>query len=265
MSTEITKDYLKNKQYSTTKNLEARIRIHQLYSNNPESFHSWIGQHLTFNQPLNILDVGSGTGIFWKENAPLLQKGSHLTLTDFSEAMVDKIKANVEFEPKVVEVADVENLSYGDHQFEMVNAHHIIYHAHDKNRAFSEIKRVLKPDGTVTITTNSAIHMRNVYDIGKQLDPKFPTDRIIDSFTEEVADEMLPKHFSSIEKHIQEDRLEVTSLDFLLEYVATGVTPRDMAVADDFYEKYEAIAKKEIDEKGYFGIPKRSPLYICRA
>ena len=63
-----------------------------------------------------------------------------------------------------------------------------------KEKAFREIKRVLKQDGYATITTNSARHMRVVYDIGKRLDPNFPTDRIIDSFTEEIADEILPKN-----------------------------------------------------------------------
>ena len=58
--------------------------------------------------------------------------------------------------------------------------------------------------------------------------------------------------------------LKVNDFKFLMDYVASGVTPRGMEVADDFYERYAAIAKKEIDEKGFFGIPKRSPLYICR-
>ena len=34
--------------------------------------------------------------------------------------------------------------------------------------------------------------MLNVYEIGRKLDKNFPTDRIIDSWTEEVADKMLP-------------------------------------------------------------------------
>ena len=44
MPEEISKKYLKEKQYSTTKNLEARIKIHQ-FTTNKYSFHEWI-----FNQ-----------------------------------------------------------------------------------------------------------------------------------------------------------------------------------------------------------------------
>ena len=44
--------------------------------------------------------------------------------------------------------------------------------------------------------------MLNVYEIGRNLDKNFPTDRIIDSFTEEVADKMLPSHFNFEKKMV---------------------------------------------------------------
>ena len=44
MPKEINKEYLKKDQYNTTKNLEARIKIHQ-FTTNEYSFHEWI-----FNQ-----------------------------------------------------------------------------------------------------------------------------------------------------------------------------------------------------------------------
>ena len=95
MGTAITKEYLKNLQYGTTENLDARIKIHQLFSTNPESFHVWIGRHLTFAKPVDVLELGCGTGIFWKENLHRLHEGSTLTLTDFSPAMVEKTRATL--------------------------------------------------------------------------------------------------------------------------------------------------------------------------
>ena len=207
MAQSITKEYLKDLQYGTTANLDARIKIHQLFSTNPESFHTWIGGHLDFLKRVDVLEAGCGTGIFWSENRHRLPAGSTLTLTDFSEAMVEKARGAFDDSSMVFEVADIENLRFGDASFDVVNAHHLIYHAQDKPRAFSEIRRVLRPKGMVTITTNSERHMRNVYEIGKQLDPNFPVDRIIDSFTEEIADKMLPEYFSDIQKHVQEDLL----------------------------------------------------------
>ena len=75
--------------------------------------------------------------------------------------------------------------------------HNVIYHAQDKNNALNNLQKCLKDHSNsfCSITTNSEKHMLNVYEIGRNLDKNFPTDRIIDSFTEEVADKMLPKHF----------------------------------------------------------------------
>ena len=67
--------------------------------------------------------------------------------------------------------------------------------------------------------------MLNVYEIGRNLDKNFPTDRIIDSFTEEIADKMLPKVFK-IEKKIEEEELRVTDWEILMGFVASGVEPR---------------------------------------
>ena len=158
--------------------------------------------------PVDVLEVGCGTGAFWKENLSRLAEGSTLTLTDLTEAMIEKTRANVEAPFIRYETVEIEKLPYDDDSFDIVNAHHVIYHTEDKAKAFEQIKRVLRPEGYLTITTNSERHMRNVYDIGRQLDPNFPTDRIIDSFTEEIADDMLLEHFSEIEKHIQKDLLK---------------------------------------------------------
>ena len=71
MPEEITKSYLKKKQYSTTKYLEARIKIHQ-FTKNKYSFHEWILNNFDMSifskdRPIKVLDVGCGTGVFWKK------------------------------------------------------------------------------------------------------------------------------------------------------------------------------------------------------
>ena len=105
--------------------------------------------------------------------------------------------------------------------------------------------------------------MKKVYDIGTKLDKNFPNDRIIDTFTEEIADQLLTKYFK-FEKFIEEEELRVTDLEILVNYVASGVEPRNIKLKDNFYDEYKKIAEKEVKEKGYFEIIKRSPLYVCR-
>ncbi len=272
MPEEITKNYLKKKQYSTTKYLEARIKIHQ-FTKNTYSFHEWILDNYNMedfsnSKPIKILDVGCGTGVFWKKNSKKLNNYNlDVIYTDFSEAMVEKEKENTsEIKGKKnYEVADVENLQKFYGQFDIVMCHNVLYHAQDKNKALSNLQKCLNdnPNSFCSITTNSEKHMLNVYEIGRKLDENFPTDRIIDSFTEEVADQMIPNFFK-MEKKLEEEELQVTDWDILMGFVASGVEPRGIKLIDDFYEKYKEIYDKEIEKSGYFKIVKRSPLYICK-
>lgn len=272
MVKEINKEYLKKNQYSTTKYLDARIKIHQ-FTSNKHSFHEWIFDQYDFskfdkNKEIKILDIGCGTGVFWKKNIQNFKDFKlDITFTDFSEAMVEKEKVNTETlkAKKTFEMADIESLEKFKNLFDIVLCHNVLYHAEDKDKAMINLRNCLNSDDKsfCSITTNSERHMLNVYEIGRKLDKNFPTDRIIDSFTEEIADKTLPKYFK-IEKKVEEEELRVVDWDILMGFVASGVEPRGIRLVDNFYEAYKNIYDQEIKKQGFFKIIKRSPLYICR-
>ena len=139
-----------------------------------------------------------------------------------------------------------------------------LYHAQDK-KCTAKFKNCLNDEKSsfCSITTNSEKHMLNVYEIGRKLDKNFPTDRIIDSFTEEIADKMIPTYFE-MDKRLEEEELQVTDWEILMGFVASGVEPRGINLVDGFYDEYKKIFEKELNERGYFQIIKRSPLYICK-
>ena len=263
MVLDVDKNYLKERQYKNSGNLEARIAIHEKFRTNPESFHGWVWNNLEISKPLKVLEVGCGTGQFWIENYVHLPENSHLTLTDFSDGMIEKIKSKINHSNIKFEVADIEKLPYEDNTFDLVMAHHVIYHASDKDKAVSELMRVAKPNSIISITTNSEKHMLNVYTISHSIDSNFSMVRNIDGFTEEDAESILPKHFSNITKKIYEDLLKVTDLSFMIDYIKSTTEPRKMNLKNSFYDEYSEIVKKEIQAKGYFGILKRSPHFIC--
>ena len=273
MKEEINKKYLKEKQYKTTKYLEARIKIHQ-FTKNKIGFHEWIFNQYDLsefeknNDEIKILDVGCGTGIFWKKNIDSFKKYNlNITFTDATSAMVEKEKINTEElnAKKTFEVADIDNLDKYTGQFDIVFCHNVLYHAENKDNSIKNLKDCLndKPSSFCSITTNSEKHMINVYEIGRSLDKNFPIDRIIDSFTEEIADQMLPKYFK-LDKKIEEEELRVTDWDILMGFVASGVEPRGIKLVDNFWENYKKIYDDEFQKNGYFKIIKRSPLYICK-
>ena len=53
-----------------------------------------------------------------------------------------------------------------------------------------------------------------------------PTDRIIDSFTEEIADKMIPTYFE-MDKRLEEEELQVTDWEILMGFVVK-VEPRGL-------------------------------------
>ena len=273
MAEEINKNYLKKKQYNTTKYLEARIKIHQ-FTKNKIGFHEWIFNQYDLseleksNNIIKVLDIGCGTGVFWKKNQNNFNKYNlDITFTDATSAMVEKEKANTSElkAKKTYEIADIDNLDKYKNQFDIVFCHNVLYHAENKDNSIKNLKDCLndKPTSFCSITTNSEKHMLNVYEIGRNLDKNFPTDRIIDSFTEEVADKMLPTHFN-FEKKIEEEELRVTDWEILMGFVASGVEPRGIKLVDNFWNDYKKIYDEEFKKNGYFKIIKRSPLYICK-
>ena len=52
MVLDVDKKYLKERQYKSSGNLEARIAIHQKFRTNPESFHKWIWNNLKIENQL---------------------------------------------------------------------------------------------------------------------------------------------------------------------------------------------------------------------
>ena len=184
-----------------------------------------------------------------------IRRRSRGEMLEISQAMVDKEKENTkDIEgSKVYEIADVENLEKYYGKFDIVMCHNVIYHAQDKNNALMNLQKCLNDDlnSFCSITTNSEKHMLNVYETGRNLDKNFPTDRIIDTFTEEIPDKLIPNFFN-MDKRLEEEELQVTDWDILMGFVASGVEPRGIKLVDNFYEKYKEIFDNDMKYKGYF-------------
>jgi ubiquinone/menaquinone biosynthesis C-methylase UbiE len=101
-----------------------------------------------------VLDLGSGAGTDSLVAAQMVGPGGQVTGIDMTTAMLAKARtaatemgvANVEF----IE-AEAEQLPFADESFDVVISNGVIDLIPDKEAVFSEIFRVLAPDGRIQI------------------------------------------------------------------------------------------------------------------
>ncbi|NTU95863.1 MAG: arsenite methyltransferase [Bacteroidales bacterium] len=98
----------------------------------------------------SVLDLGSGAGNDCFVARAIVGETGNVTGLDFTEAMVAKAKennkklgfTNVEFVQ-----GDIEDMPLQDNTFDVVVSNCVLNLVPDKNRAFAQIMRVLKPNG----------------------------------------------------------------------------------------------------------------------
>jgi SAM-dependent methyltransferase len=99
----------------------------------------------------SALEIGAGTGYF---SLNLVRAGliGELTCTDISGGMLDVLRSNAERlgigHVDVVQ-ADAESLPFADESFDLVLGHAVLHHLPDLERAFAELRRVLRPGGRI--------------------------------------------------------------------------------------------------------------------
>jgi SAM-dependent methyltransferase len=137
--------------------------------------------------PSRILEVGCG----WGELAAWIagDTGAEVIATDLSPRMVELARGNgVE-----AQIADVQELPFGNESFDAVVAAWMLYHVPDLERGLAEIARVLHAGGVFFATTNSRYHLQELRDlVGSGPSPS--------KFTREDGRDQLLRHFASVDR-----------------------------------------------------------------
>lgn len=215
--------YLAKHQYRDAGHLSARQRLHARFCSNSQPWYRWVFGHLVHFQRANVLEVGAGFGQLWHENLERIPSGWRVALTDLSPGMLCDARSRLApcgFRPELL-AADVTALPFEDGQFDFVLANHMLYHVPDLDAGLSEIRRVMRPGGTVFAATNGANHMRELIEWGRKLGAArwvgFRESEL--SFSIENGESQLSKWFGDVRFERYEDHLLVTEVEPLVEYV----------------------------------------------
>jgi len=98
----------------------------------------------------SVLDLGSGAGNDCFVARTLVGENGKVTGLDFTEAMIEKAKLNLEktgFKNIEFVQGDIEEMPLPGNNFDVVISNCVLNLVPDKNRAFAEIMRILKTDG----------------------------------------------------------------------------------------------------------------------
>lgn len=240
---------LVREQYATDANLRARIELHERFSTSTLSYPGWVFDGYDFGAEADVLEVGCGNGLMWRENLDRLPAGWRLTLTDLSPGMIETVR-NVLGDRAGYVVADAQELPFADGSFDAAIANHMLFHVPDRPRALAEIARVLRPGGAFRATTIGLDHLRRLREL---VPPRRggQWERTRERFTiEQVPTELAP-FFVDVEIEPYEDSLEVTELGPLLDFVRSrgDVEEHDL-------EPLRRAAAAEIATRGSFHVGK---------
>jgi SAM-dependent methyltransferase len=152
------------RQYSTPDRLQARIALHQRFGTSDVSLARWLFDLLDLGPDARVLELGSGTGVFWRENADRLPTGWEIVVSDASEGMLAEAERALAHVPRAFTFRqiDARQIPYEDGVFDVVVANHMLYHVPDRIHALHEIKRVLTPGGSLHAATNGLRHMAEI-------------------------------------------------------------------------------------------------------
>jgi len=254
---------LKSSQYATQKNLSARIYIHEKFSTSPIDYTKWIFDRMLEDFPADadIVEFGCGNGIIWTSNLDRIPDGWKITLTDLSGGMLHDARQNLgdHADRFTFRVVDVQDVPFEDNQYDAVMANFMLYHVPDRQRALSEIRRILKPDGVLHSVTLGEKHMLDFTQLVRQVIPRYQFNADVLPFRVENAVEELTTTFDKVTSIPFDCDLRITEIEPCVAYLAS--TARLESVTHDELAKFRQLITNVIAEHGELYVQKHVVLF----
>ena len=213
--------YLRGEQYRDARNLDARVHLHERFSENTESPNRWMLRQLEADATARVLELGCGPGHFWRDTRDQQPAGWRVLCTDLSPGMAAEACAALAGEAGLsFAAADAQALPFSDASFDLVLANFMLYHVPDRPRALAEIRRVLRPGGQFAAMTVGRGHMAGVRELVRRFAPGTPPEVAqSDNFLLENAAAQLAPLFDEVQLQRLPNALVVAEAEPLVAYV----------------------------------------------
>lgn len=250
-------------QYKNDKNLNLRSNLHS-YNINKVDWDKWCFNQIDFKRNSNILELGCGSGKFWRKNEEKIDKSLNITLSDFSKSMLKIAKAKLKDSSCnfVFEEINAENIPYDDNTFDIVIAQHMIYFVPDIEKALNEIKRVLKPGGVFYVTANSCDSMKELNELVNNFDPDsgLNSNGYSTRFELENGENILKKYFRNVDVEVLNGKIIVNDPKPVVEYKASTIQGSSILVGEKKKE-FTKYLQNYIDENKEISITTKTCMF----
>lgn len=252
------------KQYADSSKLAARARLYQEFSVG-EPWFPWVMGRLPLKAGDRVLDIGCGPAWFWAASQGHFPAGLHLTLADQSEGMVTEATERctpLGFASVTGQQADVTALPFADGSFDVIIAMHMLYHVTDQAKAVAEMHRVLKPGGTLGVTTNGVGDMKELYRLSTAFGGPAVNPAAL-AFGFDAAESLLSRQFGNVSKATCPGGLRVTDPEVVF-MALTSYPPGDGASDEQLDAFGRAIEGAFAAGNGVLEVKKETGLFLSR-
>jgi ubiquinone/menaquinone biosynthesis C-methylase UbiE len=240
--------YLLNEQYKDASNFNTRLHMMQSLGQPPIDWYPWIFSLLKKTLGSHVLELGCGPGYLWLKNLEQIPPSWDITLSDFSPGMLKEAHNNLGHKSRhfTFQLIDAQEIPFEDARFDILIANLMLYHVPDRPRTLSEVRRVLKPNGTFYAATVSETAFASLEKIMSAASIS-PWEDVV-SFSLENGASQLANWFSHIKLHHLENTLVITEAEPLITFIRSGL-PQEQQSATKFQRLHELI-QQELSRNG---------------
>lgn len=263
------KQFLTRSAYADDRNLRSRQAIFA-YADTPVD-PRWRTSRVSWDGTQVVADVGCGNGVDLRQLVPD-GRCRHAIGVDLSAGMLRSL-ADLRGSGRLTLVqADAQHLPLADASVDVALAMHMLYHVPDIQAAVSELRRVVKPGGTVLASTNSAGTPAEINEllnaaVSAQLGrATHPMPAL--SFTTQTGQAALGREFSQVTLHRRAAPLSFPDAEPVLAYLNSVREPIMANVGppldfDAVLAEVAARVDQVIQTEGRFRATFRSGVFVC--
>ncbi len=262
MSKMTDQQYLLNEEYRDASNLHARLHFFERFSTNTLDQYRWIFDH--FRQEgsrQRVLELGCGPGSLWQKNLDRIPADWTITLSDFSPGMLQDAQRTLGNRSRSFsyQIIDAQAIPFEASHFDIVIANNMLYHVPDRQRALSEIHRILKPEGHFYTSTIGETSLSEINRLMKQYSIA-PWAKTL-GFSLENGAEQLAAWFAHVDLDRLENVLMVTEAEPLLQMISSGIAPSNSDEGKILYMRKEI--EQQLLEHGAIRLALQVGLFVA--